>query len=301
MISTEPGGSAPSRDPLSPALLMDLLWGGLVTQTLTAAAELRVPEQLADGPRTSDRRPAAERGRTGVPPSAGDLARADVVPHRVGLPRGQRAHRRVGVPPCVRHRPVRVASRAPRGRRDRALEVLAEKVGPTGRVTGIDMDPTYVELATQLIHDRRLPNVSVAQGDARHTGLPPAVFDVVHARLVLVNIPDPEAVLAEMVRLVRPGGWVVSLEAEPLVNFVYPTDPAWDRLTEIYEAASNADGADPHRSAGPRALSPRRSDRGRTGGEGERGACRPPASHHSRGPGPGDVAKGGGLRDRGSG
>jgi ubiquinone/menaquinone biosynthesis C-methylase UbiE len=51
---------------------------------------------------------------------------------------------------------------------------------------------------------------------ARHTGMPPASFDVAHARTVLVNVPDPKAVLAEMMRLVRPGGWVASLEPDEL-------------------------------------------------------------------------------------
>src|SRR6185369_16520964 len=44
--------------------------------------------------------------------------------------------------------------------------------------------------------------------DAADTGLPGAAFDLVHERLVLVNVPRPEDVLAEMVRLTRPGGCV---------------------------------------------------------------------------------------------
>ena len=86
------------------------------------------------------------------------------------------------------------------------IELLAERVGPTGFVTAIDIDPAHVAMARRLVQDRGLANVQVLQADARHTGLPSGSFDVVHARLVLVNIPSPEQVVAEMVRLVKPGG-----------------------------------------------------------------------------------------------
>jgi SAM-dependent methyltransferase len=42
-----------------------------------------------------------------------------------------------------------------------------------------------------------------------------ASFDVAHARTVLVNVPDPEAVLAEMTRLVRAGGSPDSIRPPP--------------------------------------------------------------------------------------
>jgi ubiquinone/menaquinone biosynthesis C-methylase UbiE len=42
------------------------------------------------------------------------------------------------------------------------------------------------------VAEQGLTNVEVIQADARNTGLPPASFDVAHARTVLVNVPDPE-------------------------------------------------------------------------------------------------------------
>ncbi|MBV9895552.1 MAG: methyltransferase domain-containing protein, partial [Chloroflexi bacterium] len=123
------------------------------------------------------------------------------------------------------------------------LELLAERVGPTGRVVGVDIDPAHVAMARDLVASKQLPNVEVVQGDAQSTGVPAASFDLVSARLVLVNIPDPSQVVAEMARLVRPGGWVVAEEGE-LCALCYPPHPAWDRLTEIFQATWRADGAD---------------------------------------------------------
>ncbi len=128
----------------------------------------------------------------------------------------------------------------PRG----ALEVLSQRVGPAGRVVGLDVEPAHVELARQLVRERKLDNVLVSQGDARRSGLPPDSFDLVHARLVLVTIPEPEAVMEEMVRLTKPGGWIVSLEADAEISILEPPDPAWERLQEIFKATWSADGAE---------------------------------------------------------
>lgn len=43
--------------------------------------------------------------------------------------------------------------------------------------------------------------VEILEGDARNTGLPTDSFDLVHTRTLLITVPEPEKVLAEMVRL----------------------------------------------------------------------------------------------------
>jgi SAM-dependent methyltransferase len=123
------------------------------------------------------------------------------------------------------------------------LDLLSERVGPGGQVLGLDANPAHVALAREFVAGRGLANTTVVEGDARHTGLPAGSFDVVHARLVLVTIPDPAEVVAEMVRLARPGGWVGCEEADGLF-LCQPPHPAWDRLTEVFLAVWAQDGAD---------------------------------------------------------
>jgi ubiquinone/menaquinone biosynthesis C-methylase UbiE len=125
------------------------------------------------------------------------------------------------------------------------LELLSERAGPTGSVTGLDFNPLHVTQAAALARERGLSNVKVVEGDARSTGLPSASFDLVHARLVLVNIPDPADVVAEMTRLVSPGGWVAGEEPDVSIQLCYPPHPAWDQLGEIFRATYLHDGADP--------------------------------------------------------
>jgi SAM-dependent methyltransferase len=124
------------------------------------------------------------------------------------------------------------------------LDLLSVAVFPGGRVTGLDADPAHTTMARQFASDRGLANVEVMTADARHTGLPADSFDLVHARTVLVTIPEPEQVLAEMVRLARPGGWVASQEPDLENAFCYPPLPAWDRLREIFRAGFGRSGAD---------------------------------------------------------
>jgi ubiquinone/menaquinone biosynthesis C-methylase UbiE len=124
------------------------------------------------------------------------------------------------------------------------FELLAERVGAAGRVIGLDADPKHVEMATELVASRRLSNVGVLLGDARHTGLDASSFDVVHARTLLINVPDPGEVVAEMARLTKPGGWVLSFEPDCGTSVCYPPNPSYDRLAEIFPAVFSRNGAD---------------------------------------------------------
>jgi SAM-dependent methyltransferase len=126
------------------------------------------------------------------------------------------------------------------------LDLLAERVGPNGRVTGLELNSVSVTLAREHVAQLGLANVTVMQGDARVTALPPASFDVVHARTLLINVPNPSEVVAEMARLVRPGGWVAILEPDIALTICHPPHPAWDpfvgrRLPELLRQAGLTD------------------------------------------------------------
>jgi ubiquinone/menaquinone biosynthesis C-methylase UbiE len=124
------------------------------------------------------------------------------------------------------------------------LGLLAERVGPTGRVVGIEKDSHFAELARRFAADQGKGNIEVLQGDAKATGLPREDFDLVHARLILVNIPEPERVVEEMVALARPGGMVASHEADYIAHVCDPPSHAWNRLFDAFEAYSRSNGID---------------------------------------------------------
>jgi len=128
----------------------------------------------------------------------------------------------------------------PRG----CLDLLSERVGPTGTVVGVERSDEAAELARRFVAERKLRNVQVLHSDARQTGLPRETFDLATARLVLVNVPHPEEVVAEMAALVRPGGVVAFHEVDWIANACDPPLPAWDRLVDVMVTYSRMNGMD---------------------------------------------------------
>jgi ubiquinone/menaquinone biosynthesis C-methylase UbiE len=125
------------------------------------------------------------------------------------------------------------------------LDLLAEQVSPAGRVVGLDADPAHTAMAAEFAAGRGLSSVEIMTADASNTGLAAGSFDLVHARTLLVNLPDPADVAAEMMRLARPGGWVASMEPDTEYVRCYPPHPAFDRLCEIFTVVFRRNGADP--------------------------------------------------------
>lgn len=117
-------------------------------------------------------------------------------------------------------------------------------VGKNGTVVGIEQNKSTLDLARQFIAERELWNVELLHGDAKATGLPRASCDVVHARLVLVNLPEPHQVVKEMVALARPRGIVASHEADWGASICDPPSRAWDRLVAVFKEYSRSVGID---------------------------------------------------------
>jgi ubiquinone/menaquinone biosynthesis C-methylase UbiE len=109
------------------------------------------------------------------------------------------------------------------------LDLLCAKVGLGGRVVGVDREPRMLDAARQVAAQRELP-VELVQGDAVGLALPSAGFDFVHERTVLLNVQDPGRVVAEMVRIARPGGVIALQEPDSSAWVCDPPHPAWDLL-----------------------------------------------------------------------
>jgi ubiquinone/menaquinone biosynthesis C-methylase UbiE len=87
---------------------------------------------------------------------------------------------------------------------------LAERVGPTGRVVGVDWDAEMIAEA-----DRRAERVGCSAwchhqpGDAIALPLETDAFEACRSERLFHHVHNPARVLAEMARVTRPGGWVV--------------------------------------------------------------------------------------------
>ena len=99
---------------------------------------------------------------------------------------------------------------------------LAERVGPFGRVVGIDLAPAMVATAGAAYGD--LVQLSFQVGNALALPFPDAEFDAATIAFGLRNLADFEAGFRELARVVRPGGRVVCLELS------MPPQRGWGRF-----------------------------------------------------------------------
>jgi SAM-dependent methyltransferase len=116
-----------------------------------------------------------------------------------------------------------------------ALAVMAEMVGPKGRVVGIDFSEPAVQRARSIASTLGLDNVEVRVGDVHDLDAQTlgGAFDVAYTRLFLVHQRDPAQTMQRIAALLRPGGWIIA--HEPLRSPPPRSSPPLDALTTYWE------------------------------------------------------------------
>jgi SAM-dependent methyltransferase len=109
---------------------------------------------------------------------------------------------------------------------------LADVLEPSECI-GVEFDATLVEYAQT--RPGNPPGVRFQQGDATQLPFPDASFDVVFCRYLLIHIPDPPRVVREMMRVVRPGGFVVAYEGDfTAVGTSHPPCAALETIHRVW-------------------------------------------------------------------
>ena len=123
------------------------------------------------------------------------------------------------------------------------MRLMAERVGPQGRVTGIEIDD---KLGTQALADLRagggaefeLIQANVLELDK----LPGSPFDLTCCRLFLMHMQDPVAVLEKMMMWTRPGGVVAAQEFDFGAIAIEPPCPAMAEFNRVFEGVFRGHG-----------------------------------------------------------
>ena len=84
--------------------------------------------------------------------------------------------------------------------------IAAIMVGPTGAAVGIDMTPEMLARAQRNLEETSLNNVSFQQASGEDLPFPDRNFDVVISNGVFNLVPDKARTLAEVFRVLKPGG-----------------------------------------------------------------------------------------------
>jgi demethylmenaquinone methyltransferase / 2-methoxy-6-polyprenyl-1,4-benzoquinol methylase len=106
---------------------------------------------------------------------------------------------------------------------------LAEKVGHTGKVTGLDFSKNMLKIGEQKVNQLKIDDfVNLIHGNAMDLPFEDNTFDYVTIGFGLRNVPDYQQVLKEMNRVLKPGGMAVCLETSQ------PTMPGFKQLYYFY-------------------------------------------------------------------
>jgi len=84
--------------------------------------------------------------------------------------------------------------------------IAAKKVAPDGRVIGVDMTPSMLKKARQAAEEAGLESVEFREGYAEALPVEDSWADVIISNGVLNLMPDKDAALHEMSRVLKPGG-----------------------------------------------------------------------------------------------
>lgn len=123
------------------------------------------------------------------------------------------------------------------------LGLLAAEVAkrvPRGEVVGVERSPEQLAQCP-----RDVPNLRFVEGDALQLPRDLGAFDVVYCRYLLEHVADPEAVLGEMRRVLKPGGRVYVQENDIAQVRHHPPTPTFDRVWRRFAELQIRLGGDP--------------------------------------------------------
>jgi SAM-dependent methyltransferase len=102
---------------------------------------------------------------------------------------------------------------------------LADHV-PSGQATGLDIEPSQIELARTRVQEMGLTNCSFDVGSVFKMPYPDASFDVVFGHTILMQFKDPEPVLNEVKRVLKSDGLIAFRELDFAGSLIAPAGSA---------------------------------------------------------------------------
>jgi ubiquinone/menaquinone biosynthesis C-methylase UbiE len=125
------------------------------------------------------------------------------------------------------------------------MRLMAERAGAAGQVTGIDVDAALGARALKMLRDAGHDNCRFAVVDIEASAdVPGGPFDLVYARLLLLHVDDPEAVLGRLWSLVSPGGHLVVQDYDVLSGTVFPEHAGAEEFMRVARQTMSLGGCD---------------------------------------------------------
>jgi SAM-dependent methyltransferase len=123
---------------------------------------------------------------------------------------------------------------------------LADIVGREGQVIAIERSSRFLARLGEEAARRGLSQIATIKGDLHDAIWPEAVADFVWVRWVLAFVADPDAVVGQMARALKPGGALLVQEYSDYCAWrLAPPSPAMDRFVEAVVMSWRASGGEP--------------------------------------------------------
>jgi ubiquinone/menaquinone biosynthesis C-methylase UbiE len=127
------------------------------------------------------------------------------------------------------------------------MRLMAERVGPSGHVTGVDIDAALGDEALALLLAEGFGNCAFEQVDLEaDEQIPGAPFDLVYARLLLFHARDQAAMVRRLWEAVAPGGYLVLHDYDIRTADVMPSLQSMQEWKRVVLSALSDAGRDIH-------------------------------------------------------
>jgi SAM-dependent methyltransferase len=123
------------------------------------------------------------------------------------------------------------------------MRLLAHRVGPTGRVTGLDSDAALLAVVDENLKEEGHDNCDVVQGDVCLDDIE-GTYDLVFARLLLFHLPQRVEVLRKLWDAVAPGGHLVVQDYDLTAACCVPAAGGVDEVAGLVIETFTAAGCD---------------------------------------------------------
>ncbi len=121
---------------------------------------------------------------------------------------------------------------------------FARTIAP-GEVVGIDLEPEMVQIARRAASESGRANARFDVADAAELPFPDSSFDAAFGHTLLEHVPNPEKIVREVRRVLKPGGFFGARDGDLGGLVIYPSEPLLVESWEIYQRLWRLNGGNP--------------------------------------------------------
>lgn len=123
---------------------------------------------------------------------------------------------------------------------------MAEIVGPTGSVLGVDSDQQQILVANQRVEQEQIKNCQFEKANADDLNKYQEQYDLVYSRWLLIHVQNAKQVVEQMAKAVKSGGLLACETGDMFTSRYYPNFTPFDVICDKLNALLTKTGADVH-------------------------------------------------------